>query len=346
MSDITLDFHPASKAEAPAAPAPGYWKSVGQRILCDKITMAVTLVLIAILFITIGAPLVTHYDPYHGSVLGRLKPIGTAGHWLGTDEIESLKEKIRSSDNISSVVEQRKLLLTRLQEIDNQIADDDRERKMLSNHPARPVAAGKGAADSAGQDELTSSPALEQLKKRVTELRVRRSELLRSYLADAQPVVNVDAEIASLENLLRQGLDAKLKQQRQQAAALELALSALNAGEDKLDVIERERALAGENYIAYSKRREEARITEEMDLRRVSNIAVLGAITRPIEPVSPRKLLIMGIGAGFGLLLGISLALLLEYMNDAVALTEGFPGAPMAVKPEDGGRTQLLKNGR
>ena len=86
MSDITLSAGIAPGADAPAAPAPGYWKSVAQRLLRDKTTMAVTLVLLGILFITLGAPLVTQYDPYQGSVLTRLKPIGTAGHWLGTDE--------------------------------------------------------------------------------------------------------------------------------------------------------------------------------------------------------------------------------------------------------------------
>ena len=69
-----------------AAPARGYWKSVGQRLSRDPVTIAVTLVLLGILFITLGAPLVTHFDPYAGSVLTRLKPIGTPGHWLGTDE--------------------------------------------------------------------------------------------------------------------------------------------------------------------------------------------------------------------------------------------------------------------
>jgi peptide/nickel transport system permease protein len=86
MSDITLDTRVAARADAPSLPAPGYWKSVGQRILRDKVTMVVSLLLLGILFITLGAPLVTHYDPYVGSVLTRLKPIGTPGHWLGTDE--------------------------------------------------------------------------------------------------------------------------------------------------------------------------------------------------------------------------------------------------------------------
>ena len=45
MSDITLATQLVSQADAPAAAAPGYWKSVGQRLLRDKTTMAVTLVL-------------------------------------------------------------------------------------------------------------------------------------------------------------------------------------------------------------------------------------------------------------------------------------------------------------
>jgi peptide/nickel transport system permease protein len=67
-------------------PTPGYWKAVGQRLLRDPVTIVVTLVLCGIIFISLGAPLVASGDPYAGSVLTRLKPIGTPGHWLGTDE--------------------------------------------------------------------------------------------------------------------------------------------------------------------------------------------------------------------------------------------------------------------
>jgi peptide/nickel transport system permease protein len=95
MSDLVLEAgpkhanagaDPQAPAEMTAQAAPGYWKSVAGRLLRDKTTIVVTLLLLVILFITLGAPLVTHYDPYKGSVLTRLKPIGTPGHWLGTDE--------------------------------------------------------------------------------------------------------------------------------------------------------------------------------------------------------------------------------------------------------------------
>ena len=90
MSHTTLDEFatraaPGQEDIAPI-PTPGYWKSVGQRLARDPVTLAVTFLLFCVLFITLGAPLVTDYDPYAGSVIARLKPIGTPGHWLGTDE--------------------------------------------------------------------------------------------------------------------------------------------------------------------------------------------------------------------------------------------------------------------
>src|SRR5205807_634437 len=53
----------------------------------DKITLATMAVLALVLIMAILAPWFTPYDPYAGSVLGRLKPIGSPGHWLGTDEV-------------------------------------------------------------------------------------------------------------------------------------------------------------------------------------------------------------------------------------------------------------------
>jgi peptide/nickel transport system permease protein len=70
----------------PVEVSPGYWRMVGRRLRHDPVTVIVTVILLVIVFCAIFAPLVATQDPYSGSVLGRLKPIGTPGHWLGTDE--------------------------------------------------------------------------------------------------------------------------------------------------------------------------------------------------------------------------------------------------------------------
>jgi peptide/nickel transport system permease protein len=65
----------------------GYWARVWQRLRDDKVTLATIAVLTILLIMAIFAPWFTAYDPYAGSVLRRLKPIGFPGHWLGTDEV-------------------------------------------------------------------------------------------------------------------------------------------------------------------------------------------------------------------------------------------------------------------
>jgi len=73
-------------AQQPFESNPGYWRNVWSRLRRDKVTMTVTAILFAIIMIAVFAPWVTTYDPYAGSVLRRLKPVGTPNHWLGTDE--------------------------------------------------------------------------------------------------------------------------------------------------------------------------------------------------------------------------------------------------------------------
>ena len=86
MSDLLLAT-PAGLPGLAATPVtPGYWRAVGGRLLRDPVTLAVSMILLLIVLMAIFAPLVATQDPYAGSVLRRLKPLGTPGHWLGTDE--------------------------------------------------------------------------------------------------------------------------------------------------------------------------------------------------------------------------------------------------------------------
>jgi uncharacterized protein involved in exopolysaccharide biosynthesis len=96
-------------------------------------------------------------------------------------------------------------------------------------------------------------------------------------------------------------------------------------------VLERDRVLVTQNYQTYAKRREEARVSEALDLRRVSNIAILNAADRPIEPVYPRKVLILGLALPFGLLAGLAIALLLEYTNQTFRDERDLSGSDKAL---------------
>ncbi|WP_454763740.1 ABC transporter permease [Cupriavidus campinensis] len=82
--EMTLD---KAAAPLPVERSPGYWATVGRRLLRNKLAMAAALILIALVVMAIFAPALMPADPYASSILKRLKPIGTAGYPLGTDEL-------------------------------------------------------------------------------------------------------------------------------------------------------------------------------------------------------------------------------------------------------------------
>lgn len=66
---------------------PGYWSGALRRLLRDPLSMACLCILILITAAALLAPWLTSNDPSVGSVLKRLKPVGTPQHFLGTDEL-------------------------------------------------------------------------------------------------------------------------------------------------------------------------------------------------------------------------------------------------------------------
>ena len=72
---------------APAAPVQGYWRSVFSRLLRDKVTVVCALVILALILMAVFAPWIAPEDPLKGSVMKRLKPIGSEGYPLGSDEL-------------------------------------------------------------------------------------------------------------------------------------------------------------------------------------------------------------------------------------------------------------------
>ena len=64
-----------------------YWSGVARRLLRDPVAVAAMTVILLIILAAIFAPYVAPADPYKGSMIRRLKPIGDAMYLLGSDEL-------------------------------------------------------------------------------------------------------------------------------------------------------------------------------------------------------------------------------------------------------------------
>jgi peptide/nickel transport system permease protein len=69
------------------SPPRSYWSGVGRRLSRDPVTLVSAAILIVIVLAAIFAPYLGLDDPYKQSVIRRLKPPGTEGYPLGTDEL-------------------------------------------------------------------------------------------------------------------------------------------------------------------------------------------------------------------------------------------------------------------
>jgi peptide/nickel transport system permease protein len=65
----------------------GYWAGVGRRLLRDPVAVIAGMVIIAIVLAAVLAPWLGLADPYRGSMLRRLRPVGDALYLLGSDEL-------------------------------------------------------------------------------------------------------------------------------------------------------------------------------------------------------------------------------------------------------------------
>ena len=71
----------------PQVASVGYWASVWQRLQRNRVAMACGAILLLLVLAAVFAPWVAPADPFKASMLKRLQHVGSAGHWLGTDEL-------------------------------------------------------------------------------------------------------------------------------------------------------------------------------------------------------------------------------------------------------------------
>lgn len=82
MANISL----GAEVVMPVEQRRGYWSSVVRRFLRNPVAVGCAVVLLALILAAIFAPYLDLADPYKGSMIKRLRPLGTDGFPLGTDE--------------------------------------------------------------------------------------------------------------------------------------------------------------------------------------------------------------------------------------------------------------------
>lgn len=186
-------------------------------------------------------------------------------------------------------------------------------------------------------DDLYANDA----RKTLTDLQAKEALMLQTYKKSSLPVRNVTKQIDTIQKALHKyeeenkasgewvAVEAEMKPQqikinsmREQVTGFDRQLQGLASAEDEMNKLEHEVSLNRVNYETYLKRYEEARISDDMDKRKLTNISIIEA---PTVSSSPKKLStskILGVGLVLSPMLALALAFLLEGTNQRVAAPE------------------------
>jgi uncharacterized protein involved in exopolysaccharide biosynthesis len=218
---------------------------------------------------------------------------------------------------------------------------------------------------------LPNQYSAERLNTMIVELQNRRTQLLTKFRPDDRLVREVDQQInqtraalqkatreTSIEqatdlNPLRQTLETELARARvDQAGArgkhqslaaqvqqYEAQLSRLEGITAEYEDMTRKVKQAEESYQLYNKKQEEARIADELDQNKITNVSIAEAPVQPQLPSKPNRPLNLLLGVFLGLLLSAGSVFTAELLRETVNTPrelEAITGSPvLASLPKD-----------
>jgi uncharacterized protein involved in exopolysaccharide biosynthesis len=254
--------------------------------------------------------------------------------------------------NVVSLSQQKDQTVLKLTESRSKLLETEAFVREVSDR----IAKGQQQLDSLPARVVTQSRALpnqysaERLNTLIVELQNRRTQLLTKFRPEDRLVKEVDQQLkntrvalekASKEtateqstdlNPLRQTLEAELARGRvdqagaagkrevlvKQVKEYEAQLQRLEGITAEYEDLNRQVRESGDNYTLYKKKEEEARITDELDLNKITNVSVAEAPFQPQVPARPNRPLNLILGVFIGLVLSIGSVVLAEFMRDTV----------------------------
>jgi uncharacterized protein involved in exopolysaccharide biosynthesis len=261
---------------------------------------------------------------------------------------DQLRE-FRARHNVSSVPEQKELLLrkvldleTTAGELDAALAEVGRRVLELRQQVARQ------APRIVTQSRTVSNQySVERLNTMLAELENRRTQALSRFRPEDRTVVEIEQEITNTRtaldraaklsateqatevNPIRQDLERDLTRAEIQERALEsrrvsvastvstykTRLTEVENATSDLDLLQRAVKESEDNYLLYAKKKEEARIADSLDQQKISNVAIAETPVEHYLPSSPNVALNLALGLFLATFVSLGAAFTIEFAD-------------------------------
>ena len=180
---------------------------------------------------------------------------------------------------------------------------------------------------------LIGSPLIDNLNSQVLDAEVELSRISKVYKSKHPKIVQITTKIEKTKRKLTQEVRKEIKSLEAEQAVLlarekamektivdfdQEALST-NRKELKYSILQRSVKTNQKLYDTLLSKVEESNVVKDAD---VSNIRIVEKAALPLSPIKPKKKLNLALSIIFGLMTGVGLAFLIEYMDRSLRTEE------------------------
>jgi uncharacterized protein involved in exopolysaccharide biosynthesis len=263
-------------------------------------------------------------------------------------------ESFKRNNGVFSLEEQRSLLLKQRSDLDTALKNSINTVEALQKRLVSLKELKQGvASDSTLYTTSERDKIIDESRSKLLSLELEEQELLKKYKEENRLVQHVRNEISMVKGFLteqeksingkigagnvvyqetekeRVKTEADLSAERAkvvtlkgQVAQLASELQALDRQDKELQSLKRESAIVEKSYQAYAEKSEEARISDDMNRSKMSNVSVVQAATVPAEPVKSKRLRNVALGIVIGAVSGLGFAFFSEFTSQVFSTPE------------------------
>ena len=278
------------------------------------------------------AVLINEYLKKHSELIGTPK-----SHDFFTRESSKTAKELQAAENrlkefknqinVGSLEEHRLILSQQIGTLEQRLKDT-RANIDAFNRMAYSRGSNKGLTPAFFAPEETSgiaSPAINDMRDRIYELKLKEQELLSTYKESSVPVMEVRRQIREAQTLFQQAKRSMIGALQAQADSLaseidkaNQQLKALNNSEFELAQLEREKQLLENKYQTYARNLEQSRIDQALEMEEISNIKIVQTPIIPNEAIKPKSKINLILGFMLALFASLGLAFFAEYFDHSL----------------------------
>ncbi len=260
---------------------------------------------------------------------------------------ENRLEAFKQKNRVFSLDEQRSLLLKQRTELDTSLKSTRNRIDELGKKLSSLRGQMKGIlADKKNYTQTERDKIIVEARAKLLTLQLSEQDLSSKYTDNNRLLVNVRQEIQIVRDFLKEqeeaiggkvktsnpvyqeaekgainaeaeeaSLRVKAATLQAQIGQLDNEIRTLDLQEKDLQGLKREVTTNDKNFRTYQDKKEEARISDEMNRQKLANISVIQAAVVPSKPIKPKKALNILLSIILGAVSGLGFAFLSEYTS-------------------------------